>query len=251
MKKTNVGDSSDVIKQKKLAQTQATSSTGQPIQVVGSAPSTNTQLFNMFTNVDPEALKRLPDIDSIDDKPWTKPGADISDYFNYDLTEDTWRLYLMKHAQMRQEFQHFNKIKVFQGNKEDKDFDKGDKRSSKYRDDDMKMNEYDKRRIHREDGRGDSRGYRDDGRGYRDDRGYREDSRARHEGRGSRDEERYDGRRERDDERYGDDWKKQDVYYGGQRHHDDRGKPQRDRSKRDRYDYNPDEPWESDRKRRK
>lgn len=43
------------------------------------------------------------DIDSIEDKQWRKPGADISDYFNYGFTEDTWRLYCQKQVGMRQE----------------------------------------------------------------------------------------------------------------------------------------------------
>ena len=33
------------------------------------------------------------DLDSLDDKPWKKPGADITDYFNYGFTEETWAAY--------------------------------------------------------------------------------------------------------------------------------------------------------------
>lgn len=33
------------------------------------------------------------DLDTIKDKPWLKPGADITDYFNYGFTEKTWRKY--------------------------------------------------------------------------------------------------------------------------------------------------------------
>lgn len=32
-------------------------------------------------------------VDSLEDKPWRKPGADITDYFNYGFNEDTWRAY--------------------------------------------------------------------------------------------------------------------------------------------------------------
>ena len=92
----------------------------------------------------------LPDIDldSID-KPWQKPGntvmlplthslslslslflslslsltgADITDYFNYGFTEDTWKLYCDKQRKMRYEamqlsklvvsYSHFNNITV-------------------------------------------------------------------------------------------------------------------------------------------
>ena len=36
------------------------------------------------------------DVDSLPDKPWQKPEADLADYFNYGFTEDTWRLYCHK-----------------------------------------------------------------------------------------------------------------------------------------------------------
>lgn len=32
-------------------------------------------------------------LDSLEEKPWRKPGADITDYFNYGFNEDTWRAY--------------------------------------------------------------------------------------------------------------------------------------------------------------
>lgn len=40
-------------------------------------------------------------IDSLDDKPWRKPGADITDYFNYGFNEETWRAYCEKQKRMR------------------------------------------------------------------------------------------------------------------------------------------------------
>lgn len=40
-------------------------------------------------------------IDSLDDKPWRKPGADITDYFNYGFNEDTWRAYCERQKKMR------------------------------------------------------------------------------------------------------------------------------------------------------
>ncbi|CAD26049.2 hypothetical protein [Encephalitozoon cuniculi GB-M1] len=33
------------------------------------------------------------DIESFTDKPWNKPGADITDYFNYGFNEMTWKEY--------------------------------------------------------------------------------------------------------------------------------------------------------------
>jgi len=40
-----------------------------------------------------------------DEKPWRKPGADISDYFNYGFNEDTWKQYCEKQRRMRMESQ--------------------------------------------------------------------------------------------------------------------------------------------------
>ena len=33
------------------------------------------------------------DMENLEEKPWRKPGADITDYFNYGFTEDTWAAY--------------------------------------------------------------------------------------------------------------------------------------------------------------
>lgn len=40
-------------------------------------------------------------IDSLEDKPWRKPGADITDYFNYGFNEDTWRAYCERQKRFR------------------------------------------------------------------------------------------------------------------------------------------------------
>ncbi|XP_055644301.1 pre-mRNA 3'-end-processing factor FIP1 [Toxorhynchites rutilus septentrionalis] len=40
-------------------------------------------------------------IDSLDEKPWRKPGADITDYFNYGFNEDTWKSYCERQKRMR------------------------------------------------------------------------------------------------------------------------------------------------------
>ncbi|XP_014273636.1 pre-mRNA 3'-end-processing factor FIP1 isoform X3 [Halyomorpha halys] len=40
-------------------------------------------------------------IDALEDKPWRKPGADITDYFNYGFNEETWRAYCERQKQMR------------------------------------------------------------------------------------------------------------------------------------------------------
>ena len=41
------------------------------------------------------------DLDSLDEKPWKKPGADITDYFNYGFTEETWSAYSNRQRRMR------------------------------------------------------------------------------------------------------------------------------------------------------
>lgn len=40
-------------------------------------------------------------LDSLEDKPWRKPGADITDYFNYGFNEETWRAYCERQKRMR------------------------------------------------------------------------------------------------------------------------------------------------------
>lgn len=40
-------------------------------------------------------------IEAIEDKPWRKPGADITDYFNYGFSEETWRSYCERQKRMR------------------------------------------------------------------------------------------------------------------------------------------------------
>ncbi|CAL8255228.1 unnamed protein product [Merluccius merluccius] len=46
------------------------------------------------------------DVDSHGEKPWRKPGADISDYFNYGFNEDTWKAYCGKRRRLRGNWQN-------------------------------------------------------------------------------------------------------------------------------------------------
>ncbi|XP_041444845.1 pre-mRNA 3'-end-processing factor FIP1 isoform X8 [Xenopus laevis] len=61
------------------------------------------------------------DLDSFEDKPWRKPGADLSDYFNYGFNEDTWKAYCEKQKRLRMGLDALplssitNKITVQQG----------------------------------------------------------------------------------------------------------------------------------------
>jgi len=41
------------------------------------------------------------DMESLEEKPWRKPGADITDYFNYGFSEDTWAAYCNRQRRLR------------------------------------------------------------------------------------------------------------------------------------------------------
>jgi len=41
------------------------------------------------------------ELESLEEKPWRKPGADITDYFNYGFTEDTWAAYCNRQRRLR------------------------------------------------------------------------------------------------------------------------------------------------------
>uniref|UniRef100_A0A8C9S0H3 Pre-mRNA 3'-end-processing factor FIP1 n=1 Tax=Scleropages formosus TaxID=113540 RepID=A0A8C9S0H3_SCLFO len=53
----------------------------------------------------PGSINGIPvlevDMESFEEKPWRKPGADLSDYFNYGFNEDTWKAYCEKQKRLR------------------------------------------------------------------------------------------------------------------------------------------------------
>ncbi len=55
----------------------------------------------------PMAINGVPahefSLDSLEEKPWRKPGADITDYFNYGFNELTWNGYCERQRRMRME----------------------------------------------------------------------------------------------------------------------------------------------------
>ncbi|CAM9522192.1 unnamed protein product, partial [Chrysoparadoxa australica] len=55
-------------------------------------------------------------IDELEDWPWRRMGADLSDYFNYGFTEDTWYLYSLK--QLHNRYDQGQKAKAEQLKKE-------------------------------------------------------------------------------------------------------------------------------------
>jgi len=62
---------------------------GNPIHPATGKPILNTDLDNDFP--------------SESSKPWRKPGADVTDYFNYGFDEFTWASYCLKKQQMPNE----------------------------------------------------------------------------------------------------------------------------------------------------
>ncbi|KAJ3206795.1 hypothetical protein HDU82_004299 [Entophlyctis luteolus] len=53
------------------------------------------------------------DVDGIEDKPWRRPGADITDYFNFGFNEVSWRAYCNKQKSLREEALMQKRIHVF------------------------------------------------------------------------------------------------------------------------------------------
>ncbi|XP_067903452.1 pre-mRNA 3'-end-processing factor FIP1-like isoform X4 [Heterodontus francisci] len=53
----------------------------------------------------PGSINGIPvieaDLDLFEDKPWRKPGADLSDYFNYGFNEETWKAYCEKQRRLQ------------------------------------------------------------------------------------------------------------------------------------------------------
>ncbi|KAJ3125370.1 hypothetical protein HK098_000317 [Nowakowskiella sp. JEL0407] len=62
------------------------------------------------------------ELDSFEDKPWRKPGADLTDYFNYGFNEDTWRAYCQKQKQAREEMNMQRRINVYESKNENDDY---------------------------------------------------------------------------------------------------------------------------------
>ena len=60
----------------------------------------NVEDFDKTGLIDGQPAQEV-DLEAIDDKPWKKPGADITDYFNYGFTEETWAAYCGRQKRMR------------------------------------------------------------------------------------------------------------------------------------------------------
>ncbi|XWS17767.1 hypothetical protein CRYUN_Cryun33cG0095900 [Craigia yunnanensis] len=62
-------------------------------------------------------------IDSFDEKPWKYPGADLSDFFNFGLNEDSWKDYCKQLEQHRLETTMQSKIRVYESGRTEQDYD--------------------------------------------------------------------------------------------------------------------------------
>lgn len=76
---------------------------GQNASLAGStAPKTNKSSLDMdgVGTFNGQPIYDL-NLDSLEDKPWRKPGADITDYFNYGFNEDSWKVYCDRQRKIR------------------------------------------------------------------------------------------------------------------------------------------------------
>ena len=53
------------------------------------------------------------DLETLEEKPWRRPDADATDYFNYGFNEETWNMYLQRQAGFRNQHNSRAKIRVF------------------------------------------------------------------------------------------------------------------------------------------
>jgi hypothetical protein len=70
------------------------------------------------------------DLDSFEEKPWRKPGSDITDYFNYGFNEQTWRAYCLKQKQIREENNLQKRINVYESGSNEQDMGFGEQQPS-------------------------------------------------------------------------------------------------------------------------
>ena len=97
-------------------QTSATQATLGNANVTGQLNTVKLAPQPPVKGVDVEAPGTINDVPTFDydladvkdeDKPWRKPGADITDYFNYGFSEESWILYCMKQKRLRAENSNF------------------------------------------------------------------------------------------------------------------------------------------------
>ncbi|XP_074281250.1 FIP1[V]-like protein [Silene latifolia] len=63
------------------------------------------------------------DIDNFEEKPWKHPGVDVSDYFNFNLNEESWKDYCKQLEQLRLESTMQSKIRVYESGRTEQEYD--------------------------------------------------------------------------------------------------------------------------------
>lgn len=81
-----------------------------PLKPGSAYPAQHTSTIDVSVNpIHPATSKPIlatdldADFPSEEDKPWRRPGSDISDYFNYGFDEFTWASYCLKQQDLRKE----------------------------------------------------------------------------------------------------------------------------------------------------
>ncbi|XP_074281246.1 FIP1[V]-like protein isoform X2 [Silene latifolia] len=63
------------------------------------------------------------DIDIFEEKPWKYPGADVSNYFNFNLNAESWKDYCKQLEQLRLESTMQSKIRVYESGRTEQEYD--------------------------------------------------------------------------------------------------------------------------------
>ncbi|XP_059635492.1 FIP1[V]-like protein [Cornus florida] len=63
------------------------------------------------------------EVDSFEEKPWRLTGIEISDFFNFDLNEESWKDYCKLLAQLRLEATMQSKIRVYESGRREQEYD--------------------------------------------------------------------------------------------------------------------------------
>lgn len=84
-----------------------------PNALMRNVPDPKNNIYEMDPTAVRDRRSLFPNFFSqLEEKPWRKPGADISDWFNYGFNEDTWNAYREKQNQIRAMNQMQSKIQV-------------------------------------------------------------------------------------------------------------------------------------------
>eukprot|EP01018_Ginkgo_biloba_P009740 Gb_35382 [translate_table: standard] len=62
-------------------------------------------------------------VDKLEEKRWRHPGVDITDFFNFDLDEDSWKHYCKQLEQLRLEATMQSKIRVYESGRSEQEYD--------------------------------------------------------------------------------------------------------------------------------